>query len=408
MTGASFNTIGPTGSYVLDFIYDILLNACAGVDIDLGELGSITRVGQPRHDRHRTGLLNVLDLDSDTLGGTIEFPPPLDAFSVNFAWPNITTSGTFPPNPVTADGASNNFLELVLDVDTLVTQLLGIPNVFDPPRLTAGPFFADIDLLDVDVIGGLNFLQDFALELGDLTGILTFEDGSSQLFHIGDSLLINDASLIDAGGDDDGLVEFQFDVVPTATLHNQTDLGFNIGVEVSLLSVELGYDIEIASDSTTLGPLANFGATAPVGDINVFNSTFGLNFGQKIYSGSPEPPRSVPRHHAGAPDPARAALDHSGTAFLFRTSASRRMMLHVAPHHISPGPDIAALLVALAASRQRAARPANTAARARRRRDRRPARPPADRQMDGRRRTARSRTGSARPSRASICTSRST
>ena len=85
------------------------------------------------------GSFNVLDLDSDTLAGTIEFPPPLDAFSVNFAWPNITTNGDFPPNPVTGDGASNNFLELDLDVDTLVTQLVGIPNVFDPPRLTVGP-----------------------------------------------------------------------------------------------------------------------------------------------------------------------------------------------------------------------------------------------------------------------------
>jgi hypothetical protein len=278
VTGASFDTVGPTGSYVLDFIYDILLNARAGVDIDLGELGSITESVSLGTIDIGPGSFNVLDLDSDTLAGTIEFPPPLDAFSVNFAWPNITTSGDFPPNPVTADGASNNFLELVLDVDTLVTQLLGLPNVFDPPELTAGPFFADIDLLDVDVIGGLNFLQEFALSLGELTGILTFEDGSSQLFEIGDSLLINAASDIDAGGDGDGLVEFQFDVVPTATLHNETDLGFNIGVEVSLLSVELGYDIEVASDSTTLGPLAQFGATAPVGDINVFDATFGLNF----------------------------------------------------------------------------------------------------------------------------------
>jgi hypothetical protein len=240
VTEASFDTVGPTGSYVLDFIYDILLNARAGVDIDLGELGSITESVSIGTIDIGPGSFNVLDRDSDTLAGTIEFPPPLDAFSVNFDWPNITTSGDFPPNPVTGDG--------------------------------------DIDLLDVDVIGGLNFLQDFALSLGELTGILTFEDGSSRQFEIGDSLLIDDASDIDAGGNADGLVEFQFDVVPTATLHNETDLGFNIGVEVSLLSVELGYDIGVASDSTTLGPLAQFGATAPIGDINVFDATFGLNF----------------------------------------------------------------------------------------------------------------------------------
>jgi hypothetical protein len=284
LTGASFNTEGPQGSYVLDFVYDIFLNAFAGVDID-AELFSITETVSIGTIDLGPGDLNIIDLNSDDLGGTIEFPPPLDAFSVNFAWPNITTNGTFPPNPVTGDGASNNFLELNLDLDTLVTQLLGIPNVFDPPSLSAGPFFADIDLLDIDIIGGLNFLQEFAMDLGELTGILTFEDGSNQVFEIGDSLLIDGASLKDAGGDGDGLVEFQFDVVPTATLQNQTDLGFNIGVEMALLSVELGYDIEIASDSTTLGPLAEFGVSVPVGDVNVFNGTFGLNFGNELVLG---------------------------------------------------------------------------------------------------------------------------
>ena len=174
--------------------------------------------------------------------------------------------------------------------DTLVTQLLGIPNVFDPPRIDLGPIFADIDLLDVDVIGGLNFLQEFGMALGDLTGVLQFEDGSNQLFAIGDSLLISNASLKDAiinGGNGNGLVEFSFTVVPTATLSNETDLGFNIGAEISLLSVEVGYDIEIPNpfgpnphfeDSTTLGPLADFGESVPVADINVFDGIFDLNF----------------------------------------------------------------------------------------------------------------------------------
>lgn len=284
LTGAEFTTEGPQGSYTLDFLYDILLNAFAGVNID-AELFSIHEQINLPEISIGPGSFNLIDLDSDDLSGTIEFPPPLNAFSLEFAWPNITTSGSFPPNPVTGSGSSNNFLELELDIDTLVTQLLGIPNVFDPPELSVGPFFADIDLLDVDITGGLNFLQEFAMSLGDLTGMLFFEDGSSQLFTIGDDLLIDDASLIDVNGDGDGQVEFQFSLVPTASLHNETNLGFNIGAEVSLLSVELGYDIEIASDSVTLGPLADFGETFPVGDINVYNATFGLNFGQEQVTG---------------------------------------------------------------------------------------------------------------------------
>ena len=195
------------------------------------------------------------------------------------------------PNPGTADGASNNFLELDLDIDELVSQLLGLPvNPLDPPRLSAGPFFADADLLDVDVIGGLNFLQHFAMSMGDLTGVLGFEDGSSQTFHIGDSLLINHASDIDLHGNHDGVVQFHFDVVPTATLHNETDLGFNIGAEMKLLSVELGYDVSIdgfgVSDSITLGPLADIGATLPVGDISVYDNTFALNYAHQNLFGT--------------------------------------------------------------------------------------------------------------------------
>jgi hypothetical protein len=298
VTAASMFTQGPEGSYTLDFVYDVSLSAFAGVDVDFGSidlpdpLGSFDLGGLQKEIPVGPvgvgpGDFNLIDLTSDNLEGTIQFPFPLNSLSVNYDWPDIETAGAFPPNPVLSAGASNNFLELVLDVDTLATQLLGLPNVFDPPELSAGPFFADIDLLDVDVIGGLNFLQDFELSLGDLTGILAFEDGSSQLFTIGDSWLINNASDIDAGGDGDGLVEFSFALVPTASLHNDTDLGFNIGAEMSLLSVELGYDVSIDvpvignvgfSDSITLGPLADFGETQPIGAIGVYDDTFALAF----------------------------------------------------------------------------------------------------------------------------------
>ena len=203
LTGANFSTEGPTGSYVLDFIYDVLLDAFAGVNIDLGEIdfdplgiipgdqtidfGSINeQINIPVH--LGSGSLNVLDLNSDTLSGSIEFPDPLNAFSVNFAWPNITTSGSLPPNPGTADGSSNNFLELDLDIDELVTQLLGQPVTLLIPRLKPG-FFADADLLDVDVIDGLNSAALW-MEMGEmLTGGLDFEDGPGHNAVTGDGVL---------------------------------------------------------------------------------------------------------------------------------------------------------------------------------------------------------------------------
>lgn len=264
---------------MLDFLWDVYLNAYAGVSIDFGELGSIDEQGSIGTISVGPGSVNVLTVDSDTLAGSFTLPPPLDAFSVNYAWPHLTTNGSYPPNPLLSSGASNNFLELDLDVDQLVADIaFGGVNPFNP-SFTVGPFFANFDLLDVDLIGGLNFLQEFSLFMDNLVGTLSFEDGSSQPFDLGVSnLLINNAKLIDQGGDNDGLVEFTLTIGPEAQLTNDTNLGFNIAIDISLLEVELGYDIEIASDSITLGPLAEFGETWPIGDIDIYDKTFAVNF----------------------------------------------------------------------------------------------------------------------------------
>ena len=304
LSGASFVTEGPEGTYELDFVWDVFLHAFAGVDIDFGsidfdplgiipgdqtlDLGGIDEQVDVTVNLG-TGSIDLLDLDSDTLSGTIPFPPPLDDSGVNFDWPDISTAGAFPPEPIVASGSSNNFVELELDIDELIATALGLPiNPLHPVDFSAGPFFADIDLLDVDVVGGLNLLQHFALDLGELTGVLEFENGAPVLFTIGDSVLVSNAAQRDA--DHDGLVEFAFNIVPTAMLSNETDLGFNIGAEIALLRVELGYDVTIPnpfgddvhiSDSIQLGPLADFGESLPVADINVFDDTFALNFGQE-------------------------------------------------------------------------------------------------------------------------------
>ncbi len=176
-------------------------------------------------------------------------------------------------------GASNNFLELDLDVDELVSQIaFGGVNPFDPPQI-GGVLYADFDLLDVDLIGGLNFLQKFTLFMDSLVGTLEFKDGTVQAFDLGVSnLLLPNASAIDDAGDNDDLVEFTLHIGPEGDLTNDTDLGFNIAINISLLEVELGYDNEIASDSTTLGPLVEFGETWPIGDIDLYDNTFALNF----------------------------------------------------------------------------------------------------------------------------------
>jgi hypothetical protein len=276
---ASFITEGPSGSYVLDFIYDIFLDAYAGVDIDLG-VGTINEeIGFPKIDF--SGQAGILDLKSEDLSLDVGLPA---GFSLNFAWPNLSVSDTFPPDspPVEESGASNNFLQLNLDVDDLASTLAGLPvNPFD---LTAslGPIFANLQLLDVDVFAGLNFIQEFVLGLDEITGQILFEDGSSYSHTIGDELVIGNASLIDFNGNQDNKVDFKFILDQKATLGNDTDVGFNVGYNIDLLKGEIGYDISFVgvgySDSESFGPLASVGDSADVFSVGVFDQTFGLDF----------------------------------------------------------------------------------------------------------------------------------
>ena len=305
LTDTFFTTIGPEGTYTLDFIWDIFLQAYVGIDIDFGEIdfdplgiipgdqtvdvGGIDETLNFPAINIGPGSVNVIDVDSSTFGGSFTFPPPADSLSVDFSWPNITTtSDPAPLNPAVSSGASDNFLQLNLDLDELVTTLAGLPiNPFNPSlEIAGGLFYAELDILNVFVNGGMNFLQEFEMAMGDLVGVLSFEDGSNQLFTIGDDLLINDASDIDAAGDGDGDVEFDFAVIPESELSNLTELGFNIGGGIDVLSGAAGYDASFTffgetigfSDEFSFGPLAGFEFSVPVADIDVFNDTFDLAF----------------------------------------------------------------------------------------------------------------------------------
>ena len=281
LTDAGFMTDGPSGSYTLDFIWDLFLQASAGIEIDL-LVGTIDESVSTPPISVGPGSLNIIDLTSDDLGGSITLPPPAQSFSVDFAWPNVDTIGTPPPlDPVTSSGASNNFLQANLDIDELIATLaFGGVNPFNP-RLDAGPFYAELDILNVVAEFGLNLLQQFEMDMGDLVGAVFFEDGSTQAFNIGDDLQISNALDIDAGGDMDGDVEFEFVVMPESELSNLTELGFNLGGTLEILSGEVGYDFLGVSDSVGFGPLFEAGFTQPIADIDVFNDTFDLAFDQE-------------------------------------------------------------------------------------------------------------------------------
>ncbi len=284
LNGAIFDTVGPQGSYTLDFLYDLYLAAYVGVDITVDLF--VTEVGWQDEFNFtaidEAGSENLINLNSDDLEFGFAFPAPFDSVSLDFAWPNITTNGTVPTGSST--GESNDFFTMTLDMDQLLSTLLfGGVNPFDISwDLFDGVVTFGLELLDFDLLGSMNFIQNFDLALGDLVGTFEFEDGTSQSFTVGDSIQVFDAQAIDANtldvGGPNGIVDFVFTVSPAANLSNETLLQFNVGYNLDILSVEFGYDVEVDSGSFSAGPLVDLGGTTPVTDIEVYNNTFALDF----------------------------------------------------------------------------------------------------------------------------------
>ena len=281
LTGGDFVTKGPSGSYKLDFIFNYNFNVALTYDIGVASGNIISASGS------NSFTANILNLDSDDLAVEIPFPAPFGSLSATLAWPNISTDAnpsSPPPGEFTASGASNNFLQLNLDVDQALADIfLGGVNPFDI-GFDIGVVWGNIQLVDLDVFGGLNFLQTFVMQAQGFTGVLHFENGTNLPFAFGSDILLQSASAIDAGGDGDGVVEFTLSVDAKASLHNDTDLGFNIGYNFDVLKVSGGYDVVVDSGSFNFGPVYNTGGTLPIAIVGVYDNTFDLNFGAQDFS----------------------------------------------------------------------------------------------------------------------------
>ncbi len=283
--GGFFQTDGPSLDYMLDFIFNYSLQANVDLVVDLGvdsideNLFSINTA-----NNYSTSIINYHSDTSPPINFTL--PDPLGSISVELAWPNLEVSGTETSSGIyEGDGASNNALQLDLDIDQALADIFfGGVNPFDlsVDLVVAGGSF---ELLDADVLAGLNFLQDFLLDAGTIAATLNWEDGSISNFTFGDELNFTNASDIDTGGDGDGLVEFTvgLDLVGS-TLANDTDLGFNVGWNLDLFKGTWWYDVLVDSDSGNWGPLVDLGQNQiPVAEIDVFNATVGVAFaGQNL------------------------------------------------------------------------------------------------------------------------------
>lgn len=265
--GVTFSTDGPSGSYVLDFIFNYAVSASLGIDFGVDEYDLFS------FSSASNNTLNILNIQSEDLGLTFEFPYGL---SITLAWPNVDTDSLVSSGTVfTSSGASNNFLELGVDVDqALADILLGGVNPFDLGfDITVA--WGNAEMIDVDLSAGMNFLQDFSMALADLGGTLLFETGATMAWDFSDIMIAN-ASSYDQDGD--GSIEFELMLDQGALLTNNTDLGFNMGYNVDLLKASGGYDFLVDSGDWSVGPVWSTGQTFPLGAIDLYEASFSLDF----------------------------------------------------------------------------------------------------------------------------------
>lgn len=273
--GVSFTTSGPAGSYILDFIFDYAISA--GLELDFGDLGSPDIFDFSASDNTST---NIINFSSDDLSYTFDLG---FGISITIAWPDIDTTSLVNTSgsDFSSSGESNNFLEVGVDADQLLADLLldGV-NPFDlgiDIEVASG----NVELLDVDLSAGANFLQDFMMALGNLDASLEFENGTSMDWDFSD-VVLDHASSYDADGD--GVIEFDLSLDQQADLTNETDLGFNVGYNIALLQASGSYDFLLDSGSWSVGPVWSTGDNFDLGSINLFDSTFDLDFASQTIS----------------------------------------------------------------------------------------------------------------------------
>lgn len=272
--GGGFMTDGPELTYNLDFYVDFF----ASLDVDLLGFDVIN----PRVGTGGEQTVPIIDFDSDTspsLSASFPF-----GISGELTWPNLevtNTAGTY-----SGFGESEDFLNINLDIDDLLADVflggvnpLSFGDSLTVLGQTAGFSF---DILDADLFVGAGFEQTFDMAVGNLTATLEFEDGSSQAFTFGDSLVFENASDMDVDGDGEVEFNFVFDVEDTMVT-NDTDMDFDGGWNFDVLKGSAYLDTTLGSTSASVGPVVDLGGVFNIATIDVYSDTFELNFEEQDY-----------------------------------------------------------------------------------------------------------------------------
>ncbi|WP_366885913.1 DUF4214 domain-containing protein [Sulfuricurvum sp.] len=233
-----------------------------------------------------------------------------------------------------AGGETDPVFKMTIDVDMLVSEIiikvlnaLGIEIQYDgnsPFETTIGvdqiltfasvdeetstlikKFFdasLHVDKMDYDVSASADISQDFTLTVDDMTYLLTFTETGSESTDPAtmsfkaseyDSFTIEDASQYDVNKD--GTIEYDLQIVPTAMFSNDTELGYNYGLNLDFLQTTLKSAIQVPLADLLgipklptisinladydIGPLLAIQAEINALDIDIWESRFAMDIG---------------------------------------------------------------------------------------------------------------------------------
>ena len=249
-TDGSFETMGPEGHLKIDALLSYLLEAHIGgwsvPDADFGPY---------QDDRD----WSIVDLDTASDAYTLPILPGLE---LTAEWPHISVDND--PGTLSGSGFSNDMLALNLDIDQLIAEIfLAGANPLDSDPTTEDNF----EIADLDLVGGLRLLQDFAIGLGSgQTVDLVLEDSTHIPLTVGTGLWITNASSHDL--DHNGVVTFSFDLDPDVQLTNSTSIDIDLSAQAAILRNIPVIDYTVYEDNNI--PIADV-------PIEVYNNTFALN-----------------------------------------------------------------------------------------------------------------------------------
>lgn len=274
LPGGGFDTTGPFATYQLDFVFELDWDLFIEViDVTLLDLDPAAI---------DTGF-NIFDYDSRTSDPiSVEV---VTGVTVDFEWPTLDTVGSEgATGAYSSSGASNNALQLNVNVLDVAFNFLGLPNPLENTidfhdEVTDTGVIVNWELLGLDLFAGLNFLQDFEItvDANSIAGALTDETGGMHDFMLGDSLDFYGASSLDGNGD--GAVGFDVDLaLEEVVMSNLTSLGFNVGGELTVLEVSGRGAFLGAGGDFAFGPVFEEDFSADVASIPVYDNTFNLQF----------------------------------------------------------------------------------------------------------------------------------